>query len=93
MLKVALELQYTNLDLRGKIIQKVKFVSVSQNSNLSLKLDYTHQNEFGGMLVFQNIIPEVHKPNFHAKQSNELTLKTHFLTKARYEILRPLLDS
>ena len=37
----------------GKIVQKVKNLSMSQKSGLSLKLDSARQNEFKGKLGFQ----------------------------------------
>ena len=37
------ELQIINANLRGKIVQNIKILLVSQNSNLSLKLDSTYQ--------------------------------------------------
>ena len=59
----------------GKIVQKVKNLSMSQKSGLSLKLDSARQNEFKGKLGFQNKVPEVYKPKFHVKRCNELTLE------------------
>ena len=41
-------------DPRGEIVQNVKFLLVSQNSDLISKLDLTHQHKFRGMLGFQN---------------------------------------
>ena len=37
------ELQIVNANLRGKIVRNIKISPVSQNSNLSLKLDSTYQ--------------------------------------------------
>ena len=36
----------------GKIAQKWNFLYVSQNSDLSLKVDSTHQNESRDMFIF-----------------------------------------
>ena len=49
------KLQIVNPNPRGKIIQNVKFLSVSQNNDLSLKLDSTCQNKSKGMLVFLKV--------------------------------------
>ena len=46
------ELQIKILNLRGKIVQNVKF-SLLVNSNLNSKLDSTHQNESRDTLGFQ----------------------------------------
>ena len=48
----------------------MKFLSVSKHIYLSLKLDTIHQNESRGMFGFQNRVPEVYKPNIHAKRCN-----------------------
>ena len=52
MLQFAYGLENANPDPRGKIVQKWKILYINQNSNLSSKLNFTHQNEFGGMFVF-----------------------------------------
>ena len=56
-----------NPDPRGKIVQKCKILSVSQNYDLSLKLESTRRDESKGIFVSQNEALEVHKSNFHAK--------------------------
>ena len=60
------KLQIVNLNPRGKVVQNVKFLSITQNSNLSLKLDSTLR----GMLGFQNRAPEAYKPKFHVERCN-----------------------
>ena len=72
-LKIAHELQIENLDPRGKIVQKVKFLSISQNSYLSLKSDITCQNGSSGIFDFRNRFPEVHKPKFTQNDATRLT--------------------
>ena len=49
----------------------MKFLLISQNSDLSLKLDSTHQNEFEGMFSFQNKAPKIYKLKLHAKWCND----------------------
>ena len=58
----ALTLQIEILNPRDKIIQNVKFSPVSQNIDLSEKLDSSHQNEFRGMFSFQNKASKAYKP-------------------------------
>ena len=53
----------------------MKFLTVSQNSDLSLKLESTCQNEFRGMFDFQNRAPEAYKQKLHVKRCNKVTSK------------------
>ena len=52
-LTVASKFQIEISNLRGKIVQNVKFSSVSQNSDLSSKLDSTRQMTPGVYSVFK----------------------------------------
>ena len=89
VLKFASELQNTNPNPRSKIVQKVQFLSVSQNSDLSLKLDSTGQNEFRGILVFRNGVLKVYRPNFHAKRSSRLTSRNTFSNGGLFQNFEP----
>ena len=68
---------------RGKIIQKMKFLSVNQNSYLGLKLDSTRVSSFSqteswkciNRIFMQNCVAGLHR-------------KMYFLTKVHFEILR-----
>ena len=53
MLTDASTLQFYIFDLKDKIIQNIKFLSVNQNSDLSSKLNYTHQHESGGIKILK----------------------------------------
>ena len=61
----------------GKIVQNVKFLSVSQNSNLISKLDYTCQHESKFMLSFQNRAPDNKLLKFYTNQDNRAYLEKH----------------
>ena len=63
--------------LGDKIVQNVKLSSVSQNSDLILKLDSIHQHESRGMLGFQNRAPKNKLLNFHANQDERTYLEKH----------------
>ena len=91
MLTGTLELQIRVLNLRGKIVRNVKFSPVSQNSYLSLKLDFTRQNDSTHMFNFPNGILEAYKPILHAKRY-KFTLKNVFFNLARSINLRLSLD-
>ena len=69
------ELQFQISDPTGKIIQNVKFSSVSQNSDLSLKLNPTHQHESKGMLGFQNKASYIKLLKFQINQYNNAYLE------------------
>ena len=59
----------------GKIVQNVNFLPVSQNSNLSLKLNPTRQHESKGMLGYQNRASDIKLLKFHANQDNNAYLE------------------
>ena len=57
-LRSTLDLQLSNPDPKGKIVQTIKNLSVSQNNDLTPKLDSTRQHKFRDMLDFQNGAPK-----------------------------------
>ena len=69
------KLQFYILDLRGKIIKNVNFLPISQNSDLSLQLNSTHQHESKGILGFQNRAPDIKLLKFHANRDNSAYLE------------------
>ena len=69
------ELKFPISDLRGKIVQNVNFSSVSQNSDLSLKLNPTRQHGFKGILNFQNRALDIKILKIHANQDNSTYLE------------------
>ena len=69
---VASELQFHISNLRGKTIQNVNFVPVSQNNDLSL-INANRQHESNGMLGFQNKAPYIMLMKFYANQDNNVT--------------------
>ena len=69
------ELQFYIFDPKGKIVQNVNFLHVSQNSDLSLKLNPNHQHESRGILGFQNKAPDIKILKFHANQDNSVYLE------------------
>ena len=80
-----LELQFHISDLIGKIIKNVKFLSVSQNIDLTSKLDPTRQHESRGMLGFQNRALDIKLLKFHVNQDNQGYLeKRNFQQKLVY---------
>ena len=60
---------------KGKIVQKVKFLSVNRNSDLIPKLYSTHQDELGDVLSFQNRALEAYIPRGHAKRCKKAYLE------------------
>ena len=68
-----IELQIGFSKPRGKIVQNLKFSPVSQNSDLSSKLESTRQNESRGMLGFQNRALEAYKLKLHTKQCKRVS--------------------
>ena len=67
MLTAAFDIRFAISYPKGKIVQKVKFLYVSRNSDLNPKLYSTHQGKSGDMLGFQNRGPEAYIPRWHAK--------------------------
>ena len=59
----------------GKIIQIVNFSLISQNSDLSLKLNPTRQYEPRDMLGFQNRAPTIKLLKFHVNRDNNAYLE------------------
>ena len=88
----AFELQFQTSDPRGKIVQNVKFSSISQISDLISKLDPTCQHESRGMSVSKTKpqIPSYWK--FTHTKILGLPWKIWFPTEARLSILRPSLN-
>ena len=72
---VTTELQFHVFNPRGKIIQNVSFSPVSQNSNLSSKLNIIHPHESMCILYFQNKASDIKLLKFHANQDNSIYLK------------------
>ena len=68
-------LQFHISDPSGKIVQNVNYSLVSQNSDLSSKLNPTHQHESSGMLSFQNRAPDIKLLKFHANRNNSAYLE------------------
>ena len=52
----------------SKIVQNVKFLHVSQNSDSTLKLNHTHQHESKDMLSFQNKALDINLLKFHVNR-------------------------
>ena len=69
--------QFHISDLRGKIIQNVKFSPIIQNSDSSSKLNPTSQHEPRGMLDFQNRAMDIKLLKFHANQENYTYLEKY----------------
>ena len=67
MLKLVSGTLNVNSDPRGKTVQKCKILSISQNCDLSLKLESNRRDDSKGIFVSQKGALEVHKSNFHAK--------------------------
>ena len=67
----------------GKIVQNVNYLSISQNSNLSWKLNHTHQHEFRSMLGFKNRVSNLKLLKFHANRDNSAYLE-------KYDVQRKL---
>ena len=90
----ALELKFPIFDPRGKIVQNVNFLSISQNSDLSLNVNPSRQHEYRGILGFQNRALNIKLLNFHTNQDNSAYIKKcNFEQKAHLAILRLSLDS
>ena len=63
------------------------FLSVSQKSNSSLKLNITHQHESNGMFSFQNRVPDIKILKFHRNQDNSVYLdKSNFQQKLIFQL-------
>ena len=76
------ELQFHIFDSRDKIVQNIKFLPISQNSDLISKLDLNNQHESRGMLSFQNRVPDIKLLKFHVNRDNQTYLKKcNFLRK------------
>ena len=69
------ELQSHIFNPRGKIAQIVNFLSVSQNSDLSLKLNLTRQHKSRGMLGFQNRVLDIKILKFDTNRDNSAYLE------------------
>ena len=74
---VAPELQFHISDPRGKNHLKCQFLFVSQNNDLTLKLNPNSQQESKSMLGFQNKAPNIKLLKFQANQDNNAYLKKH----------------
>ena len=70
-----IELQFHISETKGKIVQNVKFLSVSQTSGLISKLDATRQHESKVMLSFQNRALDIRLLKIHTNQDNRAYLK------------------
>ena len=71
-----------------------KFFAHHQDSDLSTKLNSTHQYESRGMLGFQNRAADIKLLKFYANRDNSIYFKKiWFSMEARFPILRPPLDS
>ena len=66
-----LDLQFHIFDPRGKIVQNIKFLSVSQNNDLISKSNPTNQHESRGMLGFQNRASDSKLLKFYVNRDNE----------------------
>ena len=77
----------------GKIVQKVKILYVSKNSDSSLKLDFSGQNKSRVMLVSKIESRKCINRFFTQNDVTSLLQKMLFLTEACFEIMRPQLDS
>ena len=62
-------------DALDKIIQNINFSPVSQNSDLSSKLNPTRQHELKSMLNFQNKAPDIKILKIHINRDNIAYLK------------------
>ena len=71
------ELQYQISDPKGKIIRNVNFFSVCQNSDLSLKLNPTRQQQSRGMLNFKNRASVIKILKFYINRDNNACLEKH----------------
>ena len=72
-----LELQFQISVPRGKIVQNVKFSSVSQTSDLISKLNSTRQHESRGMLGFQNRALDTKLLKFHVNRDERAYLEKY----------------
>ena len=62
------ELKFYIFDLRGKIVQNTKILPVSQDYDLSSKLNPTRQYKSKGMLGFQNKALNMKLLKFHVNR-------------------------
>ena len=69
------ELQFQNSNPRGKIMQNINFLPISQNRDLILKLDLIRKHESRDMLDFQNRVSDVNILKFHTSRDNNTYLK------------------
>ena len=69
--------QFHIFNPRGKIVKNINFSSVSQNSDLSSKLNLARQQESRAMLSFQNKALTVKLLKFHVNQDNSTYLKKY----------------
>ena len=79
------KLQFHISNPRGKIVQNVKFLSVNENNDLTLKLKPTYQHESRGMLSFQNKTPGIKLLQFHVNRDNGLLDKYDFYRKLLFQ--------
>ena len=69
------------------MVHNVNFLLVSQNSDLSLKLNSTRQQDSRGMLGFQNRAPNFKMLKFHVNQDNSAYLEKYdFQWKLVYQL-------
>ena len=59
----------------GKIEQDINFSSVSQNNDLRLKLNHTHQHESRGMLGFKNRASDIKLLKLYVNRNNNAYLE------------------
>ena len=71
-------------DVRSKIVQNIKFLSVSQNNNLISKLDFTHQHESKGMLGLQNKALDAKLLQFHTNQDYLAYLEKYIFNESSF---------
>ena len=71
----AFELRFHIFDPKGRIVQNDNFLFISQNNDLSLKLNLTRENVFKCILDFQNRTPDVKILKFHQTWDNNTYLE------------------
>ena len=69
------KLQFWTFDPKGKIVQNIKFSSVSLNSDLISKLDSNRQHKSKGMLSFQSRASNIKLLKFHVNQDKRAYLE------------------
>ena len=77
MLTTTSEVKFYIFDPKGKIVQNIKFLFVSQNSDLTLNLNPNHQHDSKSMLGFQNKEPDTKLLKFYANQGNQAYIEKH----------------